>query len=55
MNNQEQSEHRACVMLILKVISRCKTWDQLQVLAKHHGHIPEIRYALNERACEITG
>ena len=49
MTNQEQID------IILKVISRATTWDQLQVLAKHHGHIAEIRCALNERACEITG
>ena len=41
--------------IILQVIKSCTTWNQLQVLAKHHGHIAEIRYALNERACEITG
>ena len=41
--------------IILDIIQRCTTWDQLQVLAKQHGHIAEIRYALNERACEITG
>ena len=49
MTNQEQID------IILKVISQCTTWDQLQELAKHHGHITQIRYALNERACEITG
>ena len=47
--------HQEQIDIILKVISRCTTWDQLQVLAKHHGHITQIRYALNERACEITG
>ena len=49
MTNQEQID------IILKVISNCTTWDQLQVLSKHHGHIAQIRYAINERACEITG
>ena len=47
--------YRNQIDLILKVISRATTWDQLQVLAEHHGHIAEIRCALNERACEITG
>ena len=46
--------YRDQINLILSIIKRCKTWDQLQVLAKHHGGIPEIRMAINERACEIT-
>ena len=49
MTNQEQID------IILKVVSRATTWDQLQVLSKHHGHIAEIRCAINERACEICG
>ena len=40
--------------VILDIIKQCTTWDRLQVLAKQHGHIAQIRYALNERACEIT-
>ena len=40
--------------IILDIIKRCTTWDQLQVLSKQHGHITQIRYALNERACEIA-
>ena len=55
MTPQKYREHRACVLIVLKVISRCTTLDQLQVLAKHNCHITEIRNALNERACEITG
>ena len=43
------------INIILDIIKRCTTFDQLKVLAKQHGHIAEIRYALNERACEITG
>ena len=43
------------INIILDIIKRCTTFDQLKVLAKQHGHIPEIRYALNERACEVTG
>ena len=50
----DRQAHRDQINLILDIIKRCTTWDQLQVLAKHHGHITEIRYALNERACEIT-
>ena len=42
------------IEIILDIIKRCTTWDQLQVLAKQHGHIRQIRYAINERACEIT-
>ena len=41
--------------IILDIIKRCTPWDQLQVLAKQHGQLTQIRYALNERACEITG
>ena len=48
MTNQEQID------IIIKVISRCTTWEQLQVLSKHHGAIPQIRQAINERACQIT-
>ena len=40
--------------IILDIIKRCTTWDQLQVLSKQHGHINQIRYAINERACEIA-
>ena len=42
------------INIILDIITRCTTWNQLQVLAKQHGHIAEIRHALNERACEIN-
>ena len=49
MTNQETID------IILKCVKQCTTWDQLQVLSKHHGHIAQIRYAINERACEITG
>ena len=41
--------------IILDIIKRCTTFDQLQVLSKQHGHIAHIRYAINERACEIAG
>ena len=41
--------------IILDIIKRCTTWDQLQVLSNQHGHIAHIRYAINERACEIAG
>ena len=47
-------ERQAQIAIILQVIKKCTTWDQLQVLAKHHGGIPELRMAINERACEIT-
>ena len=48
MTRQEQID------IILQVIKSCTTWDQLQVLSKFHGGIPELRMAINERACEIT-
>lgn len=41
--------------IILDIIKRCTTFEQLQVLSKRHGHINQIRYAINERACEISG
>ena len=41
--------------IILDIIKRCTTFDQLKALDKQHGHVPEIRQAINERACEITG
>ena len=47
--------YRDQINIILNIIKKCTTFDQLKVLAKQHGHITEIRYALNERACEITG
>ena len=46
--------HQEHIDIILQVIKKCTTWDQLQVLAKHHGGIPELRMAINERACEIN-
>ena len=51
----DPQEYYNQIDIILDIIKRCTTWDQLQVLAKEHGHITQIRYALNERACEITG
>ena len=48
-------ERQVQIDIILQVIKKCTTWDQLQVLAKHHGGIPELRMAINERACEISG
>lgn len=48
MTNQETID------IIIKCVKQCTTWDQLQVLSKHHGHIAELRYAINERACEIA-
>jgi len=42
------------INIILDIIKRCTTFDQLKVLAKQHGHIAELRMALNERACEIA-
>ena len=45
---------REQINIILKCVKKCTTWDQLQILAKHHGGIREIRMAINERACEIT-
>lgn len=47
-------ERQAQINIILEVISNCTTWDQLKVLSKHHGGIPELRHAINERACQIT-
>ena len=46
--------HQEQIDIILQVIKRCSTWDQLQVLSKHHGGIPELRMAINERACQIA-
>ena len=51
----DHQEYLNQINIILDIIKRCTTWDQLQVLSKHHGHIAELRYAINERACEITG
>ena len=48
MTNQETID------IIIKCVKQCTTWDQLQVLSKHHGGIPEIRMVINERACEIA-
>ena len=48
-------EYRDQINFILIIIRKCTTFDQLKALAKQHGHITQIRYALNERACEITG
>ena len=46
--------HQEQIDVILQVIKSCTTWDQLQVLSKFHGGIPELRMAINERACQIT-
>ena len=46
MNNQ--------IDIIIESVKQCTTWDELQVLAKQHGAITEIRMAINERACEIV-
>ncbi len=46
--------HQEQIDIILQVIKRCSTWDQLQVLSKHHGGIPELRMAINERVCQIA-
>ena len=48
-------EYREQIDFILIVIRKCTTFDQLKALDKQHGHVPEIRQAINERACEITG
>ena len=48
MTNQETID------IIIKCVKQCTTWDQLQVLSKHHGSIPQIRMVINERACEIA-
>ena len=42
------------INIILDQIKFCTTWKQLQILAHQHGHIAQIRCALNERACEIA-
>ena len=54
-DNMTPQEYYNQMDIILDIIKRCTTWDQLQVLAKQHGHITQIRYAINERACEISG
>jgi hypothetical protein len=46
--------HQEQINIILQVIKNCTTWDQLQVLSKHHSGIPELRMAINERACQIA-
>ena len=47
MTNQET------LAIILTVIKRCTTFDQLQVLSKaHRGHV-EIQQAINERSCQL--
>ena len=48
-------EYREQIDFILIIIRKCTTFDQLKALDKQHGHVPEIRQAINERACEITG
>ena len=48
MNEQEQID------VIIACVKRCTTFDQLKVLSKHHGGIPQIRMAINERACELN-
>ena len=53
-DNMTPQEYYNQINIILDIIKRCTTWDQLQVLSKQHGHITQIRYALNERACEIA-
>ena len=46
--------HQEQIDVILQVIKSCTTLDQLKVLSKFHGGIPELRMAINERACEIN-
>ena len=50
-DNMTHQEH---ISIILQVIKSCTTLDQLKVLSKFHAGIPELRMAINERACEIN-
>ena len=45
--------HQEQIDIIIQVIKSCTTWDQLQVLLKFHGGIPELRMTINERACQL--
>lgn len=41
------------INLILKVIEKSTTPEQLHLLKKYHGHIPQIRRAIQERKLEL--
>ena len=47
MTNQET------LVIILKTIARCTTFEQLQVLSKAHAGHMGIQQAINERACQL--